>query len=52
MCISCSVVSDSLLPHGLWSIRPFCAWDFPRKNTKVGGHLLLQGLNIHLLHCR
>ena len=29
---SCSVMSDSLWPHGL------CSWDFPAKNTGVGCH--------------
>ena len=33
-----------------------CPWDFPGKNTRVGGHVLLQGIfltqgwNPHLLH--
>ena len=54
--ISCSVVSDCLWPHGLWSTRP--AWDFPGKNTGVGSHSLLQGIfptqrsNLGLLRCR
>ena len=54
--ISCSVVSDCLWPHGLWSTR--LAWDFPGKNTGVGSHSLLQGIfptqswNLGLLHCR
>ena len=26
--ISCSVVSDSLKPHGLWTTRFLCPWDF------------------------
>ena len=48
-----SVVSDSLRPHGLYSL-----WDFPRQNTGVGSLSLLQGifpiqgLNPGLLHCR
>ena len=54
--ISCSVVSDCLWPHGLWSTR--LAWDFPGKNTGVGSHSLLQVIfptqrwNLGLLHCR
>ena len=53
---SCSVVSDSLQPHGLWSSRCLCPWDYLGKNTGVGCHffhqgiLLTQGLNLCLLH--
>ena len=43
VCISCSVVSDSLQPHGLWSARLLCPWNSPGKNTGVGDHFLLQG---------
>ena len=39
-----SVMSDSLQPHGLQSIRLLCPWDFPDKNTGVGCHFLLQGI--------
>ena len=39
----CSVVSDSLQPHGLQPTRVLCPWDFPGKNTGVGCHLLFQG---------
>ena len=34
MCV-CSVVSDSLWPHGLQPTRLFCPWNFPGKNTGV-----------------
>ena len=50
---SCSVVSDSLQPHGLYS-----PWNSPGKNTRVGSLSLLQGifptqgLNPGLWHCR
>ena len=53
-----SVMSDSGWPHGLWSTRLLCPWDFPDKNTRVGSHSLLQrifltqGSNQHLLHFR
>ena len=56
--ISCSVVSDSLRPHGLQPSRLLCPWDSPGKNTGVGCHALLQGivltqgLNPGLLHHR
>ena len=55
---SCSVVSDSLRPYGLWPTRLLCPWNFPGKNTGVDCHSLLQGifltqgLNLGLLHCR
>ena len=38
------VVSNSLGPHGLWTARVFCPWDFPGKNTGVGFYLLLKGI--------
>ena len=50
---SCSVVSDSLWPHGLYSPR-----NSPGQNTRVGSLSLLQGIfpaqgsNPGLLHCR
>ena len=42
MC-TCSVVSNSLRPHGLQPTGLLCPWDFPGKNTGVGCHFLLQG---------
>ena len=50
---SCSVGSDSLWPHGLYS-----PWNSPGQNTGVGSRSLLQGIfptqgsNPGLLHCR
>ena len=50
---SCSVVSDSLQPHGLYS-----PWNSPGQNTGVGNLSLLQGIfptqgsNPGLPHCR
>ena len=41
--LSCSVVSDSLWPHGLWPARVLCPWDSPAKNTGVGCHALSRG---------
>ena len=58
---ACSVVSDSLRPHGLQPARRLCPWDFPGRNAGVGCHFLLQGIfptqgsNLslfHLLRCR
>ena len=42
---SCSVVSDSLQPHGLYSL-----WNSPGQNTGVGSLSLLQG--IFLTHAK
>ena len=56
--LSCSVMSNSLRPHGLWPIRFLCPWSSSGKKTGVGCHTLLQrifpihGLNPDLLHCR
>ena len=50
---SCSVASDSLWPHGLYSL-----WNSPGQNTAVGSLSLFQGIfptqgsNPGLLHCR
>ena len=41
---TCSVMSDSLWPHGLQPERLLCPPNFPGKNTGVGGHFLLQGI--------
>ena len=55
---SCSVMSDSLQPHGLQPATVLCPWKFPGRNTGVGCHFLLQGifptqgLNLHLPHWR
>ena len=38
---SCSVVSDSLRPHGLQPTRLLRPWDFPGQSTGVGCHCLL-----------
>ena len=55
---SCSVMSDSLRPHGLQPTRLLRPQDSPGRNTGVGCHFLLQGifptqgLNPGLPHCR
>jgi len=42
VCVSRSVMSDSVLPHGLQASRLLCPWDFfLGKNTGVGSHSLL-----------
>ena len=52
----CSVMSDSLQPHGLQPSRLLCPWNFPGKNTGAGCHFLFQGIfltqgsNLSLLH--
>ena len=58
VCVSRSVVSDSLWSHGLQPARLLCPWDSPGKNTGVSSLSLLQvifpteGWNPGLLHCR
>ena len=44
VCVSCSVVSNSWQPHGLWPARLFCQWDSPGKNTGEGCLFLPQGI--------
>ena len=56
--VSSSVMSNSLLPHGLYPPGFLCPWDSPGKDTGMGCHSLLQGifltqvLNLGPLHCR
>ena len=58
MCVNCSVMSNSLQPHGLQPTRLLYSWNSPSRNTGVGYHLLLQrifptqGSNSVLLNCR
>ena len=47
VCFSCSVVSNTLWPHGLYSTRLLCPWGSPGQNTGVGCRALLQ---IFLMH--
>ena len=45
VCVSHSVISNSLWPYRLWTIaRLLCPWSSPGKNTGVGCHFLLQGI--------
>ena len=54
--VSCSVVSDSLQPHGQLPNRLLSPRNSPGKNTEVGNHSLLQGVfptqgsNLYPLH--
>ena len=58
LCVICTIVSNSLQPHGLQPTSLLCPWNSPGKNTGVGSHSLLQGIfltqgsNSGLLHCR
>ena len=58
VCVSCSVMSNSLQLHGLLPSRLLCPWNSPGKNTGVDCHSLLQrnfptqGSNPGLLPCR
>ena len=42
--LSCSVVSNSLLPYGLLRTRILYPWDSPGRNTGVGCHALHQAI--------
>ena len=42
--VSCSIVSNSLWPCGLWPTRLLCPWNFPGKNTGVGCYSFFQGI--------
>ena len=44
VCSAALVMSDSLLPYGLYPSRLLCLWDSPGKNTGLGCHVLLQGI--------
>ena len=50
--LSRSVVSDPLRPHGLQPARLLCPWGSPGKDTGVGCHVLLQGIELALLRLR
>ena len=58
VCVSCSVMSNSLQPQGPQTTRLLCLWNSPGKNTGVGCLSLLQGIfptqgsNLGLPHCR
>ena len=41
---ACSVMYDSLRPHGLQPARLLCPRDFPGENTGMGCHFLLLGI--------
>ena len=41
---SCTVMSNSLQPHGLYLTRLLCLWVSPGKNSGVGSYFLLQGI--------
>ena len=43
LCV-CSIISNSLQPHGLKLARLLWPWDFPGNNTGVGCRFLLQGI--------
>ena len=55
--VSCSILSESLQPHGLQPTRVLCPWNSPSKNAGVGCHSFLQGIfltqgsNPGLPHC-
>ena len=42
--LSCSVVSNSMWPHGLYPTRLLCPWGFSRQEYWSGFRFLLQGI--------
>ena len=44
VCVSGSVVCNSLRPHGPQPTGILCPWDFPGKDIRVGCQSLLQGI--------
>ena len=46
LCVSCSVVPNSLRRHALQPTRLHRPWDSPGKNTGVGCHFLLQCMKV------
>ena len=44
VCVSCSVMSHSLQPHGLELAKLLCPWNSAGENTGVGHFVLLQGI--------
>ena len=58
VCVSCSVMSNSLRLHGLWPTRLLCPWNSVGKNIREGRKSLFQGIfqnqgsNLSLLHGR
>ena len=43
MCVSCSIMSNSLRFHGLWPTRLSCPWNSPGKDIGLGSHFPLGG---------
>ena len=43
VCVSHSVMFNSLRPYRLWPARLLCPWDSPGESAGVGCHALLQG---------
>ena len=58
LCVSCSVMSNSLWPHGPQPSWLLCPWNSPGQKTGMGSHSLLHGifltqeLTLGLLHYR
>ena len=51
--VSCSVISNSLWPHGLLLARLLSPWNSPGTNTGVGSHFSPQDLpDPGILYCR
>ena len=48
MCVHAKLIQScpTLQPCGLQPVRPFCLWDSPGKNTRVGCHFLPQCMKV------
>ena len=46
VCLVVSLSCPTLQPHGLWTARLLCSWNFPGKNTGMGCHFLLQCMKV------
>ena len=44
VCLVTKLCPALFQPQGLYSTKLLCPWDFPGKNTGVGGHFLFQGI--------
>ena len=42
--VGCSIVSDSMWPHGVLTAGLLCPWNSPGKHTGVACHSMLQGI--------
>ena len=44
VCVLAAQLCPTLWDPMDWATRPFCPWDFPGKNSRVGSHSFFQGI--------